>query len=109
MCIRDSAPPARVEVQTLSSAGFEKWYAPFAATSTGAGEGAKCVVLIEGLLRGTSSQIGGQVDRDVVDEGIEARRKKVVVRKGKAKEEAEAVKALEWSAERMLGWVDLKS
>ena len=103
------APPARVEVQTLTSTGFEKWYAPFTATSTGAGEGAKCAVIIEGLLRGALSELGGHVDQHVVNEGIEARRKKVALKKGKAREEAQAVKTLEWSGQRMLGWADLMS
>lgn len=102
----------------LTQVEFERYYAPFAASKTGAVENAKVSLLVEGLLRlllgegalsseGDDGQLGGAVEKGIKERKARSEaegRKKVGSR---AAEEEEALTGLEASAERMRMVLDL--
>ncbi|KAK5164862.1 uncharacterized protein LTR77_009526 [Saxophila tyrrhenica] len=99
----------------LTQSEFEAYYAPYAANSSGVGDNAKVGLLVEGLLRllwGSGSLEVSPALKEAVEEGIAARREKAVWdgRKkvgGKVKADAEAVRVLACSADRMLAVLDM--
>lgn len=110
-----TATAARYNDNALTQGEFEKHYAPHPANSTGAVDNAKVSLLLENLLRllwlSGGLRSNGRF-REIVQQGIDARkekvafdgRKKVGVR---AKAEEEALAVLDCSADRMLMVLDM--
>jgi len=107
--------PTKLDIFDLSQDDLVSYFLPVAANVSSNSDNAKISLLLEALLMNMMSEGKLNIDRrfgDTVEEGIRARKEKAIGdarRKGKENKvvEAEARKALEKSAERIMAILEI--